>query len=218
MEKYGEIPPKFTKEWWDYFWYYYKWRVIIIAAAIIIAAVTIVQCANRPRYDMTVVYAGHKNYSETEKEKLTEILEEYISDIDDNGKKAIFFQPLMFSDSAGNEEYDYAIQTKLDMTFMDDYTYIYLLDEAEAALYANRQNIASTFENAELFAKDSDAEIIKGNDGNGYAVSLKDSSILRENGIFCDDLYISVRIMNSNDEKDSAAHSDALKIAEALIK
>ena len=30
-EKYGEIPPRFTRAWWNYFWYYYKWRVVITA-------------------------------------------------------------------------------------------------------------------------------------------------------------------------------------------
>ena len=65
-EKYGEVPPKFTKKWWEYFWDYYKWHVIITVVAVLIASVTIVQCATRPKYDMNVVYAGHMNYSEEE--------------------------------------------------------------------------------------------------------------------------------------------------------
>ena len=44
-EKYGEVPPKFTKKWWEYFWDYYKWHVIITVVAVLIASVTIVQCA-----------------------------------------------------------------------------------------------------------------------------------------------------------------------------
>ena len=46
-EKYGEVPPKFTKKWWEYFWDYYKWHVIITVVAVLIASVTIVQCATR---------------------------------------------------------------------------------------------------------------------------------------------------------------------------
>ena len=41
-EKYGEVPPKFTKKWWEYFWDYYKWHVIITVVAVLIASVT--QC------------------------------------------------------------------------------------------------------------------------------------------------------------------------------
>ena len=50
-EKYGEVPPKFTKKWWEYFWDYYKWHVIITVVAVLIASVTIVQCATRPKYE-----------------------------------------------------------------------------------------------------------------------------------------------------------------------
>ena len=75
-EKYGEVPPKFTKKWWEYFWDYYKWHVIITVVAVLIASVTIVQCATRPKYDMNVVYAGHMNYSEEEINKLKEIISE----------------------------------------------------------------------------------------------------------------------------------------------
>ena len=217
-EKYGTVPPKFTKAWWGYFWDYYKWHVIITVAAVVIAAVTIVQCANRPKYDMNVIYAGHMNYSDEEIEKMQNLLSEYIEDIDGNGKKSIFFQPLMFSDGAGNEEYDYAIQTKLDFTFTDDYTFVYLMDEVEAKLYIQRKSNADTFENVNKYAADTSAEVLRSEDGTGYAVSLKDSALLKENGIYCDDLYLLVRVNNENDEKNTQSYEDALRIAQELVK
>lgn len=218
MEKYGEVPPRFTKKWWEYFWYYYKWHVIITAAAVIIAAVTITQCINRPRYDMTMVYAGHMNYSDNQREKMQEVMSPYVSDVDGNGKSAVFFQPLMFSDGAGNEDYDYAIQTKLDLTFVDDYTFIYLMDEIEAKLYMQRDKVDDMFENTNLYAEGTDAEIIRAENGNGYAVSLKNSKLLKDNGIYCDDVYVLVRKNTEKDEKNKQSHDDALKIAAELIK
>lgn len=217
-EKYGTVPPKFTKKWWEYFWYYYKWHVIITAAAVLVAAVTIVQCASRPKYDMNIVYAGHMNYSETEIEKTQELLAEYITDIDGNGKKAIDFQQLMFSDGMGNEEYDYAMQTKLDLTFTDDGTFVYLMDEIEAKLYIQRESVGEAFENTDVYAEDTNAEILRAEDGTGYAVNLKDSAFLKENEIYCDDLYLLVRKNNKNDEKNTQSYEDALRIAEELIK
>ena len=217
-EKYGTVPPKFTKAWWGYFWDYYKWHVIITVAAVVIAAVTIVQCANRPKYDMNVIYAGHMNYSDEEIEKMQNLLSEYIEDIDGNGKNSIFFQPLMFSDGAGNEEYDYAIQTKLDFTFTDDYTFVYLMDEVEAKLYIQRKSIADTFENVNEYAADTSAEVLRSEDGTGYAVSLKDSSLLNENGNYFDSLYLLVRVNNENDEKNTQSYEDALRIAKELVK
>lgn len=217
-EKYGEIPPRFTQKWWEYIWYYYKWHFIVTATAVIIAVVTIVQCATRTRYDMTVIYAGHKNYSDEEIVRLQEILSEFITDVDENGEKNVLFTPLMFADNAGSEEYDYAIQTKLDMTFMDDYTFIYLLDKQETELYLQRENISSTFIDANTFAADTENEKLYAPDGTAYAVSLKDSEILRNNNIYCEDLYLLIAQNNSTDEKSARSYQDALNIAGKLTE
>ena len=48
-EKYGVVPKRFTREWWDYFWMYYKWHTIAIAFVIIAVTVTIVQKINAPK-------------------------------------------------------------------------------------------------------------------------------------------------------------------------
>ncbi len=217
-EKYGEIPPRFTKQWWDYVWYYYKWHITITVFAIIIAAVTIVQCATRTRYDMTVVYAGHMNYSDDEVTRLQELLSEHITDIDENGEKNVMFMPLMFVDNPGSEEYDYAMQTKLDLSFTDDYTFIYLMDKSEAELYLQRESIADTFENTDLYAKNTNAEILRAPDGTGYAVSLNGSALLKNNNIYCEDLYILIAKCNDNDEERAISHRDALNTARELIK
>ena len=34
-EKYGNIPDKFTKAWWEYYWEYYRWYVIVPLVIII---------------------------------------------------------------------------------------------------------------------------------------------------------------------------------------
>lgn len=217
-EKYGTVPPRFTKAWWGHFWYYYKWRVLITAAAILIAAVTIVQCVSRPKYDMTITYAGHKVYSDEMSEKMQDVLKEYITDIDGNGKQSIYFQQLTFYDTAGNEEMDSAMQTKLDFTFTKNDVYIYLMDRIEAELYINRDSASRLFESTDVWANDTEAEILTVQDGTGYAVNLKDSRILKENDIYCEDLYLFVRANNKNDEKSQKIYENSLKAAEILIQ
>lgn len=216
-EKYGEIPQRFTKAWWEYCAYYYKWHVIITLAAIVIAAVTIVQCATRTRYDMTVVYAGHKSYSEEEVARFQELASQYVTDIDENGECNVMLMPLMFVDNPGSEEYDYAIQTKLDMSFTDKYTYVYLMDRAEAELYLNRENIADTFEDFTFYAPDASGEVLFAPDGVGYAVSLTDSAPLKNNDIYCEDLFVLVAKNNRDDAKSMLAHDDAIITARKLI-
>lgn len=217
-EKYGKIPPKFTKEWWGHFWYYYKWRVIGIAIAVTITLVTVVQCVSRPKYDMYITYAGHKLYSDNLSEKMQDSFNEYITDIDGNGKQSVFFQQMTFYDTAGNEEMDSAMQTKLDFTFTKDCSFIYLMDRAEAELYINRDSTNRLFTETAEWAKDTDAEILKSEDGAGYAVNLKDSRFLKERELYCDDLYLLIRMNKKDDEKNKKAYEDSLKIAEILIK
>ncbi|MCH5211061.1 MAG: hypothetical protein J1F01_08880 [Oscillospiraceae bacterium] len=216
-EKYGTIPPRFTKEWWDYCWYYYKWHVTITLVAVIVAAVTIVQCVNRPIYDMTVIYAGHMNYSEGEKERLEAILNAYVTDIDGNGKTAVDFQRLMFSGAAGNEEYDYAMQTKLDLTFTEKNTALYLMDREEAEFYLKRSSVADAFMNTDDYAADTEKEILRAADGTGYAVNLSDSTILKESNIYCDDLFVLVRLDNADENENNQVFKDAVNIAKELI-
>ena len=217
-EKYGEVPPKFTKKWWEYFWDYYKWHVIITVVAVLIASVTIVQCATRPKYDMNVVYAGHMNYSEEEINKLKEIISERISDIDGNGENSALLSTLVFADNAGSEEYDYAIQTKLDSTFTDDCSFIYLMDKANVDAQMQKEVVDQIYDCTDSFIDSSSDKVVKAADGKGYAVNLKDSRLLKDNGIYCDDLYILIRRNYKDDEKNTQAHDDSIAVAEALVK
>lgn len=217
-EKYGEVPPKFTKKWWEYFWDYYKWHVIITVVAVLIASVTIVQCATRPKYDMNVVYAGHMNYSEEEINKLKEIISERISDIDGNGESSVLLSTLVFADNAGSEEYDYAIQTKLDLTFTDDCSFIYLMDKANVDAQLQKEVVDQIYDCTDTFIDSSSDKVVKAADGKGYAVNLKDSKLLKDNGIYCDDLYILIRRNYKDDEKNTQAHDDSIAVAEALVK
>lgn len=215
-EKYGTVPPRFTKDWWEYFWDYYKWRVIITVVVLIIVAVTIVQCATQPKYDMNMIYSGHMNYSEGEINKVQDILAEYITDVDGDDKQSILFQQLVFADNAGAEQYDYAMQTKLDMSFMDNCTFVYLFDKTEADKQVQKEKISDLFEVADDWAGDKDA--IKGTDGRAYAISLNDSEILKSNDIYCEDLYVMIRKNYKTDEENIQAHQDSINLAKVLVK
>lgn len=220
MEKYGEIPPRFSGAWFGYIWEYYKWYLLGGAFVIILVAMFLFQCTHRVKYDMTVVYAGHMTYSEEQQAKICGKAAEYVPDIDGNEKVNIYFQPLVFSDKAGNEEYDYAIQTKLDLTFVDKYAYIYLMDEIETALYMQRDMIADIFEPVSEFAPESNAETMAGDsDGVEHAIKLSESRLLKECGIDGENLYLMVRKnTNPDDERDIKSHEGAIEFAKALAE
>lgn len=219
MEKYGEIPPRFTKKWWGHIWEYYKWHFIITAVAILIAVVTIVQCAHRTQYDLVMVYAGHKNLPQLTENQLYELALEHTDDVDENGEVVVDLKSLVFTDMDANEDYDFAIQTKLDLSFLDDYTYIYLMDETQARVYCGRKDTTDAFEKVSVFAEGTDKEILYTTDENiSFAVSLKDSALLKEKGINADNLYLMVRRDNHSSEKNTKSHESAVKFAKELIK
>lgn len=217
-EKYGTIPPKWTKAWWEYFWYYYKWRVIVTAAAVLMAAVTIVQCATRTEYDMYITYAGHKNYSDPQTERMEQLITANSADADGDGKTAVLFRQLMFSDTAGSEEYDYAIQTKLDLSMSDECSFIYLFDEAQAQHQLSKTAVSDLFVPADEWAPGTDAKTLTASDGTAYAVSLADSALLKDNEIYREDLYIMVKHNYKEDEENTIAFDSSINIAGMLVK
>lgn len=217
-EKYGTIPPKYTKEWWAYFWEYYRWHVIITVAAVLITAVTIAQCASRPVYDEYVTYAGHKQYSDKQAERIEQLMAAEIEDADGNGENAVLLRQLMFSDTAGSEEYDYALQTKLDLSMSDECTFVYLFDKALAERQLSKTSVGDLFVPVSEWSQSSDVAGLAAADGTVYAASLTDSSVLKENDLYNDDLYIMVKRNYKDDEKNNASFSGAFNIARMFIK
>ena len=158
------------------------------------------------------------DYSEEEINKLKEIISERISDIDGNGENSVLLSTLVFADNAGSEEYDYAIQTKLDLTFTDDCSFIYLMDKANVDAQMQKEVVDQIYDCTDSFIDSSSDKVVKAADGKGYAVNLKDSRLLKDNGIYCDDLYILIRRNYKDDEKNTQAHDDSIAVAEALVK
>lgn len=217
-EKYGKIPQRWTKQWWEYFWEYYKWHVIVTAVTLLVTVVTVVQCTTREKFDSYIVYAGHTEYDEETVDKIEALFAEHMSDIDGNGETNIMFNNLNFTDTPTSAEYDSAMQLKLDVSFVDDCTFVYLMDEAKAQAYAGNDSAKSSFVCVNDFAPDSNGKTITSPDGTPYAVSLENSTFLKENDIYCEDLYLLIRNNYNTDENNAQAQQDALNIAKLLVK
>jgi hypothetical protein len=221
-EKYGVIPPKFTKEWWSYFWTYYKWHVIVPLLIIIGVTVTVVQRVNSPKYDLTVTYNGTKTYSDEEANALTEIMNGYIDDVDGNGEKSVYFQQLVFSDSQTEPQYNYAIQTKLMLEFQNDCSFIFIMDDQTVSGLINSSATEGVFVPVSEWAQsDVDSELLYPQYPEGceaYAVNLKNSKILKEKGIPCNNIYVALYRNNKTDEENTAAFESSKRILNALIQ
>lgn len=217
MERYGTIPKRFTKEWWPYFWYYYKWHVLGTLFALFFILFTFAQCALRPKYDTTLTYAGSKIYDDQSLKAWAELAQQNFIDLDVNGKVLVGVQQMNFSNNPATAEYDYAVQTKLDLELQTGETFLFLYDKATAELMLNRpytdQIYAPLSQWCETPAQKE--QIMAG--GEGYAISLADSKLLEEHQIYHEDLYLVIRAPYKQDEKTQAAYNASIALANKLV-
>lgn len=219
-EKYGEVPKKFTKKWWEYFWMYYKWHTIAIAFVVLIGGVTIVQCATREKFDLTVTYMGSTAYSQDCLDKAEELCNQYALDSDMNGEANVFFQQLTISGIAGSEQMDYAMQTKHDLELSTDGSFVFIYDDGECENQLNRNMVQEVYLDVREWADTEipDERLVKAADGTPVAVKLTADSILSGTGINTDGLSVCVRQNYSDKEYNKAAQQGAIDLANAIIK
>ncbi len=219
-EKYGVVPDRFTKEWWEYFWMYYKWHTIATVFVIIFVAVTIVQCVTKEKFDLTVNCMGQISYSQECLDKAENVCNQYSSDADGNGEVNVFFQQLTITGAAGSEEMDYAVQTKHDMELGNDGSFVFIYDENETQNQLQRDHTAQTYLDVrDWIDGDIDEErLVKTNDGTPIAVKLTASSPLAESGIKTEGLALCVRQNYTDDDFNALSQQSAIELANALIK
>lgn len=219
-EKYGVVPKKFTRAWWEYFWMYYKWHTIAGGLAAIMTAVTVVQCATREKFDLTVNYVGFESFSQECLDKAEEIFNEYASDADGNGEVNVFLQQMNISRMQGSEQMDYALQTKHDLELSNDGSFIFMYDEQEAEKQLNRGSASDAYLDVRKWADTEIPEdrLIKAQDGTPIAVKLESGSVLSKSGINTEGMVICVRQNYDDNEFNSLSHQGAVSLANALIK
>lgn len=219
-EKYGVVPPKFTKEWWPYFWMYYKWHTIATAFVILCVAITIQQCVTAPKYDLTATYTGATGYSEEAEGKIADIIREYTDDIDGNGEPSPYFQQLIISENQADAQYNYAMQTKLMLEFQNDCSFIFMMDSGSADELLDSESLKDSFVPvSEWIENPIEEELLHySEDGKAYAVNLKNSTLLKNAGIPCEDIYIALKENGKEDEANKAAFENSKKILNAIMR
>ncbi len=219
-EHYGVVPKRFTKEWWPYFWMYYKWQTIGIALAILIIAVTIVQCATKEKYDVTVNYIGETYFSEEVVSNLELVLEPLIEDVDGNGENNLFFQQLTLTNKTGSEEMDYALQMKHDVELSGESSFLYMYDTSEAKLMLARETADDVYMKLSDWVTEDIPEdrILLSDSGEALAISAEGSKLLESAGMNTENLYIAIRINYSDEDTNKAAQRSAIAMANAILK
>ena len=224
MEKYGIVPKRFTKLWWEYFWDYYKWHTIATAFVSILIIVTAVQCATQVKYDMTVTVAGDKYLSDEAKDGLSVALGEVIEDCDANGEKNVFLQTLDFSDNSMNQDPQYmmAMSTKLMIEFTAGETFLFVLSKDLVNQYLNQDGAESLFIPVEEWTDEElPDELLKKSGGVAYGVNLRDSGYFKGNNVDMTDMYLVLCTFRADSKKGPEQEiqlENSKKAADFLVK
>lgn len=218
-EKYGTIPKRFTKQWWGYFWEYYKVPTIVIAAVVIAAVSTVYSIITEPKYDFYMTYALG-GYVEPEAiNKVDNVLSEYIEDTNQNTQKLVSSQCYTFSDNEQDLQYLNTMITRLYLDFVSDEVMLFVFSEDKIKYYFDSTTLQGAFKPVSEWLINDDENLKKFSFyGENYAVSLKDSKILKDAGIECDDLYVAVRAYETDDEAVLSRMRSAAAAANELIK
>lgn len=206
MEKYGTIPPRFTKAWWSYIWDYYKWHIIASIAAILMISITAVQCATQTHYDITVTYAGSAGCTDEAQGKISEFFQNTVGDVNGNGKNEVLFQALKIS-SAENQvqdaQYEMAMQTKLMLELQAGESFLFLLSPERAEiLFSGDGADGFLVPVSEWYPGQLSEERQVSGSLNGYAVRLENPTVFTEAGFDCGEVYLAVRQLRSDETKE----------------
>ncbi len=220
MEKYGTIPKKFTKAWWEYFWEYYKWHTIIILFVIFMVSSLIYSNVTATKYDLYVSYLGTGLFGEEVKASMTELLSPVADEITDNDQKDISYDIYSIDASVAPDAAEAEMQSAVSMKLMAELeagnSYLYLISKGNLE---NFYALADCFADTSLYAAGGE-EVYTDENGRACAVSLSGNEKLTSAGLDCTDMYLAVRSLyerDKDDEEKVKLHENSLKIAQFII-
>ena len=217
-EKYGTIPPKFTKEWWNYFWDYYKVHTIVTIIVIAVIASTIYGKVTAPKYDLTICYVGNSIIDEQVEEEIRNHASKITPDVDENGESLCDFYQISFSLENPNDDFTKAMNTKMQLSLAGDETYIYILDKSHLEFYATNDLKHCPFEPLENWLKRDYKFSRYSVEGKDVAISLSGNQFLEKHGINSSDKYLVMRYYPREDQKKQLdGYKAAIKLANSLI-
>lgn len=220
-EKYGTVPPKFTKSWWEYFWMYYKWHTIAIVFVIFALVVTVYQSATAPKYDLTVMYAGTKAYSEETQKAFSRALSPLCEDIDQNGEQSVNFSPMLINlDNREDGEYLSAMLTKLQLSIAEDDVYIYITDEPMAQYTIGKDEDSAAYAPLSSWLTTDIGNLEKFSlDGTDFGIKLNDCPFFESFGEAFSDQYLFIRYYPRKDQekRQLEGYNAAVKLANAIL-
>ncbi len=217
-EKYGTIPKRFTPEWWEYFWMYYKVHTITITLVILAVVFTVYQVCTQPKYDLNIAYVNNLFVDEQTQEKLLEEICGQIEDVDGNGEKSVYIEPLVFSEDSAEAEYTTAVVTKLNLQYITDDILLFVFSDEKGKYLFGDNSLEGLFQPVSDWINDG----VELTDDLLYKVGDKAYGVKINNTVLADmpgELYVAVRNARPDADEDVLERlKESNRLANYLIK
>ncbi len=156
----ADTSPKTPKEKLKHFWFYYGKLSIVAVICVAVLITLVVQCVNKPKYDIKIVYFSYSPVLDNATENLSKYFSKYTDDVNKDGEKNVS----VINCSYSNNGTDNITLTKLQAIIAaEPDTLIFITDE-ESYKYFEKLNSGDL-----KFFED-------------YSCELSDK-VLKENGI-----------------------------------
>ncbi len=204
---------------WDNYWYYYKIHTWVGIFILFVMIVTITQCVQTVKPDVTVdvVTTGALTESFFDADGY---LSENITDINNDGKKHVSWNNLYLSED-GKSEQDAAMQQKMMIELAAGDVTLFLFDKTNLERYITQDAYSPLSDFIDIKPYEGMEGKLTEHNGTVYAISLKGSKKLAEMGFLSDDLYAAFRFVpekSAKDEKKMQEYYNAAIILEELLK
>jgi len=175
MEKYGTAPTTFSGKAENY-WYHYKWHTIIIGFILLAVIIATVQCASKPRYDMTILYAGPETLSGEQYDLLSSNLSTILGrDLNGDGKISVGWEEFFTVDEVGNGVQAFQAQQPRDAMAVAGDLVLYFLAPND---YAQLSNLGVIAKLTDVFGADGVPSIA----ADAYSLKLADTTAYQNMG------------------------------------
>lgn len=209
MEKYGTVPKKFTKAWWEWFWTYYKIHTCAAVLAIAAIAVTIYQEKTKIDYDLYITYAGDSVSADGQSALIAGDFATSIPDVNQNGSTDVCFTIITNAESetgigGKNAEYTAAIETKKTVELQMGDSFVFIINKYQMDRWYTGGLAQGTFVESKEWLVTETCEKPDG-EAADYFVKLPKNNPLSNAGFAeNEDLYIAVREIREDEDEDAA--------------
>ncbi len=219
-EKYGTIPKKFTKKWWEYFWMYYKWYAILTVLVVVSLWSIIHHVVTAEKYDLTLTYAGKVPFSDEVVQKIENTLSPLCEDIDENGEISTRFSHLNIDFDTMDSQYLMAMITRLSVAFVEDETYLFILNKENADRYKGESSDRSAFAPlSDWLTADISGMNTYSAHGKEYGVDISNLKIFKDLGIDMSDHYLFMKSYprKNQEKKHLKGYNGAIDLANKML-